>query len=182
MRVADCFPILLVDPRRRAVAAVHAGWRGTLARIAEKTVGVMRQIFESNPGDLRAAVGPGIGACCFEVGEEVVAAICGRFVKGEQYIRVPPPRVPADTLAAKYPLLFLSKRPPGHLDDRSPAAHLDLVAATKDQLQSAGLRASNIHAAEFCTACRTDLFFSHRKEGARTGRMMAVIGIRPVGN
>ena len=178
VRVADCLPILLVDPRWRAVAAVHAGWRGTLARIAEKTVGVMRQIFGSNPRDLRAAVGPGIRACCYEVGEEVLAAFCGRFVQGEKYFRAPPPRDPADAVAAKYPLLFLSKRPPGHRDDRSPAAHLDLVAATKDQLQSAGLRASNIHAAEFCTACHTDLFFSHRKEGARTGRMMAVIGIR----
>lgn len=179
VRVADCLPILLVDPRRRAVAAVHAGWRGTLARIAEKTVGVMRQILGSKPRDLRAAVGPGIRACCYEVGEEVVAAFCGRFVQGEKYFHAPPPQNPADAVAAKYPLLFLSKRLPGHLDGRSPAAHLDLVAATKDQLQSAGLRASNIHAAEFCTACRTDLFFSHRKEGPRTGRMMAVIGIKP---
>lgn len=178
VRVADCLPILLVDPRRRGVAAVHAGWRGTLARIAEKTVGVMRQVFGSNPRDLRAAVGPGIRACCYEVGEEVVAAFCGRFVNGEKYFHAPPPQDPAQALAAKYPLLFLSQRPPGHLDDRHSAAHLDLVAATKDQLQSAGLRASNIHVAEFCTSCRTDLFFSHRKEGSRTGRMMAVIGIR----
>ena len=179
VRVADCLHILMVDPRQRAVAAVHAGWRGTLARIVEKTVGVMRQVFGSAPRYLRAAVGPGIRACCYEVGEEVVAAFCGRFVQGEKYFHAPPPQNPADAVAAKYPLLFLSKRPPGHLDDRSPTAHLDLVAATKDQLLEAGLRASNIHAAEFCTACRTDLFFSHRKEGAHTGRMMAVIGIKP---
>lgn len=178
VRVADCLPILLVDSRRRAVAAVHAGWRGTLARIAEKTVGVMRQIFGSDPRDLRAAIGPGIRACCYEVGDEVVAAFCGRFAEGEKYFHAPSPRNPADAMAAKYPLLFLSKRPPGHLDDRPPAAHLDLVAATKDQFLEAGLRAANIHVAEFCTACHTDLFFSHRKEGAHTGRMMAVVGIR----
>ncbi|MFB3922636.1 MAG: peptidoglycan editing factor PgeF [Terriglobia bacterium] len=179
VRVADCLPILLVDPRRRAVAAVHAGWRGTLARIAEKTVAVMRLIFGSDPRDLHAAIGPGIRSCCYAVGEEVVAAFCGRFVNGEQYFHAPPPRDPADSLATKYPLLFLARRPPGHLDNPIPAAHLDLVAATTDQLQTAGLRASRIHAAEYCTACRTDLFFSHRREGAHTGRSMAVIGIRP---
>lgn len=178
VRVADCLPILLVDPRRRAVAAVHAGWRGALARIVEETVGVMRQVFGSDPRYLRAAVGPGIRACCYEVSEDVVAAFCGRFVRGEKYFRALPPQNPSDAIATRYPLLFLSKEPPGHLADRLPAAHLDLVAVTKDQLQSAGLRASNIHVAEFCTACRTDLFFSHRKEGARTGRMMAVIGIK----
>lgn len=179
VRVADCLPVLLVDPRRRAVAVVHAGWRGTLARIAEKTVGVMRQVFGSNPRDVRAAIGPGIRACCYEVSEDVVAAFCGRFVRGEKYFRALPPQNPSDAIAARYPLLFLSKQPPGHLADRLPAAHLDLVAATKDQLLEAGLRAANLHVAEFCTACRTDLFFSHRKEGAHTGRMMAVIGIKP---
>lgn len=179
VRVADCLPILLADPRRRAVAAVHAGWRGTLARIVQKTVGVMRQVFGTDPQGLRAAVGPGIRACCYEVSEDVVGAFCGRFSRGESYFRDLPPRNPTDALAEKYPLLFLSKQPPGHLEDRLPAAHLDLVAATEDQLLEAGLRAANIHVAEFCTACRTDLFFSHRKEGARTGRMMAVIGIRP---
>jgi YfiH family protein len=179
VRVADCLPILLADPRQHAVAAVHAGWRGTLARIVEKTVGVMRQVFGSDPRDLMAAVGPGIRACCYEVGPEVVEAFCGRFVRGERYFRALPPRDPSEAIASKYPLLFLSKQPPGHLDDRLPGAHLDLVAATNDQLQVAGLRPSNIHVAGSCTACRTDLFFSHRKEGARTGRMMAVVGIRP---
>jgi YfiH family protein len=179
VRVADCLPILLADPRRRAVAAVHAGWRGTLARIVQKTVGVMRQVFGTDPQDLRAAVGPGIRACCYEVSEDVVSAFCGRFPRGEMYFRDLPPRNPSEALAEKYPLLFLSQQPPGHLEDRLPAAHLDLAAAAKDQLVDAGLRAASIHVADFCTACRTDLFFSHRREGARTGRMMAVIGIRP---
>ncbi len=80
--------------------------------------------------------------------------------------------------SAPAPLLFLSPRPPGPGARTAPAVHLDLVAVARDQLRSAGLLPSNIQVAEFCTACRTDLFFSHRREGSLTGRMMAVIGIR----
>jgi hypothetical protein len=71
IKTADCVPILLVDERQRAVAAVHAGWRGTVARIAEAAVDAMRSRFGSQPGDIHAAIGPGIGKCCFEVGPEV---------------------------------------------------------------------------------------------------------------
>ncbi|MFA5035224.1 MAG: peptidoglycan editing factor PgeF [Candidatus Margulisiibacteriota bacterium] len=71
VQVADCVPILLYDPIKRVIAAVHAGWRGTVANIAGKTVGAMRQAFGSSPADIIAAIGPSIGACCFEVGEEV---------------------------------------------------------------------------------------------------------------
>lgn len=78
VRTADCIPILLVDERRRAVAAVHAGWRGTVARIAPLAVGAMRDRFGSHAADLRAAIGPGIGKCCYEVGPEVAAHFGGR--------------------------------------------------------------------------------------------------------
>ena len=71
IRTADCFPILLADPGRRVVAAVHAGWRGTAARIASNTIAIMRAEFGTNPADIVAAIGPGIGACCYQVGEEV---------------------------------------------------------------------------------------------------------------
>ena len=73
VRTADCIPILLVDERRHAVAAVHAGWRGTVAQIARQAVGEMRRDFGSEPADLHAAIGPGIGKCCYEVGPEVAA-------------------------------------------------------------------------------------------------------------
>ena len=73
VKTADCIPLLLVDQRRRAVAAVHAGWRGTAARIAAKTVEAMGRRFSTQPGDLHAAIGPGIGKCCYEVGSEVAA-------------------------------------------------------------------------------------------------------------
>ena len=71
VRTADCFPILLADLRRRTVAAIHAGWRGTAARIVSVTIGRMRTECKTDPADIVAAIGPGIGACCYEVGEEV---------------------------------------------------------------------------------------------------------------
>ncbi len=178
VRTADCLPVLLLDPRRRAVAAIHAGWRSALGRIVEKAVGLMRAVFGSDPQHLLAALGPSIRACCYEVGEEVVAAFCGRFAQGEQFLREAPPGNHSAAFTARHSQLFLSGQPPGHPTRPAPAAHLDLVAVAEDQLRSAGLRPSKIQVADFCTACRTDLFFSHRKEGKNTGRTMAVIGIR----
>jgi polyphenol oxidase len=173
---ADCVPLLLVDPARRVIAAVHAGWRGSLQCIAEKTVGEMRRVFHSQPEELLAAVGPSIRACCYDVGQDVMEAFCGRFPQCEDYFKEPPLSDAARTLKSRDPLLFLSVRPPAHGPDTGTAARLDLVAVTRNQLRNAGLRSNNIRVASFCTACRTDLFFSHRKEGT-TGRMMAVIGM-----
>jgi YfiH family protein len=73
VKTADCLPILLVDERYRAIASVHAGWRGTVARIAQRAVSAMHETFGTEPANLRAAIGPGIGACCYEVGPEVAA-------------------------------------------------------------------------------------------------------------
>jgi YfiH family protein len=179
VRIADCLPVLVLDPRQRVVAAIHAGWRSALGRIIEKSVGLMRAMFGSDPHYLLVALGPSIRTCCYEVGEEVVAAFCGRFARGEQFFREAPPGNPSPALAARHPLLFLSAQPPGHVTRPVPGAHLDLVAVALDQLRSAGVRPSSIQVADFCTVCRTDLFFSHRKEGKDTGRTMAVIGIGP---
>jgi polyphenol oxidase len=173
---ADCVPLLLVDPARRAIAAVHAGWRGSLERIAEKTVGEMQRTFHSQPEELLAAIGPCIRDCCYQVGQEVVEAFCGRFIRCESYFKERPLSGAAQALRSHHPLSFLSATPPGHAPDGGTAAHLDLVAVTRDQLRNAGLSSTNIHVASYCTACRTDLFFSYRKEGT-TGRMMAVIGM-----
>lgn len=180
VRTADCVPILIADPRRRAVSAVHAGWRGALERIVEKSVGEMRRAFDSRPPDLFAAIGPGIRVCCYEVGPEVVDAFRGRFADSDGFFRPPPPDGAARARAGRYPTL--STYPPGHGPDHAPAAHLDLVAVARSQLESAGVRPSKIEVADYCTACRTDLFYSFRKEGARAGRMMAVIGIRESGD
>ncbi len=176
VRSADCVPILLVDSERRAVAAIHAGWKGMLSGIAEKTAGEMQRQFDSPPGAVRAAIGPSIRACCYEVSEDLAGAFCGAFAEGERFVRKPPLNQRGREPYAP-PFLFLA--PPGHGPDGAPRPHLDLVAAARSQLRRAGLSPSRIHVADFCTACRTDLFFSHRKEGSHTGRMMAVIGIRP---
>jgi len=177
VRAADCMPILVADTRRRAIAAVHAGWRGALERIVEKAVGEMRRAFDSDPADLVAAIGPSIRACCYEVGPEVVDAFRGRFRDTEDFFQACPAGETARARALRS-LPFLSTRPPGHDPEDAANVHLDLIAVARSQLQSTGLRPSGIHVAPFCTACRTDLFYSFRKEGSRAGRMTAVIGIR----
>jgi YfiH family protein len=176
VQTADCVPILLVDPRRHAVAAVHAGWRGTLVRIAAKTLGRMQMVFGTHPESVVAVLGPAIGRCCYEVGPEVAQAYAGRFAQAREWFDGP-----FDQLASgdePNPFKWLSRTPPGH-DLPPPRVRLDLVAANRWQLLDAGVPASNIVASELCTSCRTDLLFSHRKENARTGRLMAVIGVRP---
>jgi len=175
VQTADCVPILLADVRRRAVAAAHAGWRGTLKRIAAKTLGRMQMAFGTRPQDVVAVLGPAIGRCCYEVGAEVTQAYAGNFASAREWFDGP-----FDQLVAgeePNPLKWLHMTPPGH-DPPPPRVRLDLVAANRWQLLDAGVRASNVIASELCTSCRTDLLFSYRKERERTGRLMAVIGVR----
>lgn len=171
---ADCIPVLVADCRRRAVGAFHAGWRGTAKRIVECGVGRMRLEFGSRPEDLVAAIGPGIGPCCYAVGEEVRAAFESQFAYARDlFTEVYDP----DPIRLKYPMLFLNQRAPGHAPP-ALSLHLDLVAANRRQLLDAGLKPEQIQWPGACTNCQTDLFFSHRAQRGRTGRMMAVIGIR----
>jgi hypothetical protein len=179
IRIADCLPVLLVDPQRRVVATVHAGWRGALARVIEKAVGDMRRAFGSDPQELIAAMGPSIRACCYEVGDEVVGAFHGCFTGAERFFRPLPHR--PDAATDRYSILFLSDCPPGHAPEHVPTARLDLIAVAQDQLASAGVKPVHVEVADYCTACRTDLFFSHRQEGGTTGRQVAAIGIRGSG-
>jgi YfiH family protein len=176
IRIADCLPVLIVEPRQRTVAAVHAGWRGALARIIEKAVGEMRTTAGSDPQGLIAAVGPSIRACCYEVGEEVLEAFHGGFTNADAFFRKLADR--PETTADGHARPASAAYPPGPVFERLPVASLDLTAVARSQLLSAGLSESNILVADYCTACRTDLFFSHRKEGGRTGRQAAAIGIR----
>jgi polyphenol oxidase len=172
IQTADCVPILLVDPRKRAVAAIHAGWRGTLARITQKTVGAMQREFSCRPSDLLAAIGPSIGPCCYEVGAELVTRFTSQFADATEYFDEP------RTGDEPNPLQWLNMRPPGH-QPPPKAVHLDLRKANHSQLIAAGLRSANVLVSEFCTGCRRDLFFSYRKEGPRSGRLLSVIGILP---
>jgi YfiH family protein len=171
VQTADCVPILLVDPKKRAVAAVHAGWRGTLQRIAMKAIGRMHMQFGTRPADLLAALGPAIGGCCYEVGTEVAAAFLTQFPNAAEWF---------DELRTgdePNPLQWLSRMPPGH-QPPPKNVFLDLRKVNRAQLLDAGLREKNIFVSDLCTACRLDLFFSYRKEGAQSGRLMSVIGVR----
>ena len=153
VKTADCVPILLGDSVTGAFAAVHAGWRGTLASAVQISVQRLSDEYGARPDDLRVAIGASAGPCCYEVGAEVIDAFTKRFDGAAE--------------------LFTKTRP-GH-------AKVDLLKANQDQLISVGVRKERIHIAPICTMCRTDLFFSYRKEknvNGKVGRLMAVIGRR----
>ncbi len=150
VKTADCVPILMGDPKTGAFAAVHAGWRGTLAAIATNTLQRMSDQYNSKPHDVNIAIGPAAGFCCYEVGEDVIGGFKTSFPTQE---------------------LFTETRA-GH-------ACIDLLKANRDQLTSVGVDPERIHVAPLCTMCRTDLFFSYRREKnvqGKVGRLMSVIG------
>lgn len=171
---ADCFPILLVDTKNKAVGAFHAGWRGTVKRIVEKGVGIMRLEFGSRPEDIHAAIGPGIQKCSFEVGEEVEDAFHTQFdYAAELFHSVQE----SDAVRERYPMLFMNQRAPGH-GDPCIKVHLDLLEANRRQLLAAGVPEANITALKDCTVCQPRKFFSHRAERGKTGRQLALVGIQ----
>ena len=178
IQVADCVPVLVADVRRRAVAAFHAGWRGTLKRIVERGIGTMRLRYGSRPEDLVAVVGPSIGACCYSVGEEVKFEFDSQFYYANSLFSEV---YDSDPVREKYPLLFLTARAPGH-SNIGPQTHLDLWEANRRQLLDAGLKASRIQVVGECTACTRTRdgrlkYFSHRGEHGFAGRMIAAIGV-----
>jgi YfiH family protein len=174
IQTADCLPIILVDPKRRAVGVFHAGWRGTVKRIVEKGVGEMRLRFGSRACDLKAVIGPGIQGCCYEVGREVRDEFETQFAYAAKLFREVEER---DPVREKYPMLFLTARPPGH-SVLPKKIFLDLVEANRQQLLAVGVPAKSIESSPLCTNCHTDLLFSYRAEKGKTGRMMGVVGIR----
>jgi hypothetical protein len=147
---ADCVPVLVADPVNRAVAAFHAGWRGTVARIVEHGVARMTAEFGSDPAQMAAAVGPGIGLCCYTVGGDVQAEFTAQFAYG------------AD--------LFFKE---------NETTRLDLIEANRRQLLASGLSEDAVAVVGGCTSCQPWYFYSHRASGGHAGRMMASIGIRP---
>jgi hypothetical protein len=175
IQTADCIPVLVADRKRRAVAAFHAGWRGTVKRIVEMGVGRMRLAFGSRPEDLIAAIGPGIGACCYAVGEEVLSEFESQFTYARELFHEV---YDSDPIRTRYPMLFLTQRAPGH-SEIGPALHVNLIEANRRQLLAAGLKPGSISVVGGCTNCHPEVFFSHRASQGHAGRMMSVIGIRP---
>jgi hypothetical protein len=172
IQTADCIPILVHDPKSGAVAAFHAGWKPTLARIVERGIGRMQLQYGSDPKNLIAAIGPGIGPCCYAVGEEIRYEFESQFAYWKELFTEVYDEDPVKT---KYPLLFLTARAPGH-SPIGPQTHLNLWEANRLQLLDAGVPAKNIMVTGLCTACNTERFFSHRAERGFTGRMLNVVG------
>jgi len=174
IQTADCLPVILVDPKKRAVGVFHAGWRGTVKRIVEKGVGVMRLQFGSRTRDLEAAIGPGVRNCCYAVGEEVRDQFKSQFAYGDRLFHE---IKESDPVREKYPMLFLTARAPGH-SNLPIKIFLDLVEANRRQLLDAGLFSKNITASPLCTSCNTKILFSHRANKGITGRQMGAAGIQ----
>jgi len=146
LRYADCTPVLLADPKRRVVAAVHAGWRGSAVRAAGAAVEALRDAFGTSPGDIVAGIGPAIGPCCYVVGDDVVAAFADR------------------------PALFSLATRTGQ------TRTLDLWEANRLALVEAGVPPEQIEVAGVCTQCEAERFFSHRANaGQPAGRFAALI-------
>lgn len=151
VKTADCVPVLIGDEKTGSFAAVHAGWRGTVASIVVKTIEKMKREYGSAAEDLICAIGPAASCRRYEVGQDVIDAFSEEFSTGGK--------------------LFVETRP-GH-------ALIDLHLANREQLESSGVPEKNIFTAPFCTIERTDLFFSYRAENkkfGKTGRLLSVIG------
>jgi YfiH family protein len=174
IQTADCIPVILADAKRHAVGVFHAGWRGTAKRIVEKGVGEMHRCFGSKPRDLKAAIGPGIHSCCYEVGDEVRSTFESQFSYASTLFHEVEE---SDPVREKYPMLFLTARAPGH-SELPKKIFLNLVEANRRQLLAAGVPRTAIEASPLCTSCRTDLLFSYRAEKGKTGRMMSIAGIK----
>jgi YfiH family protein len=149
--VADCVAVSLYDPGKIVIGVAHAGWKGTLGRVVEKTIEAMAAAYGTNPGDVLAGLGPSIGSCHYEVGREIAQAYGETF--GEDAAR------------------FL-------LEDPRGSFRLDLRKANSHQLRRAGVSSDHIEVGGPCTACSPDLFYSHRRDGPRTGRIAGVISLR----
>lgn len=133
--VADCVPILFYDPVKRVIGAAHAGWKGTVQRIASRVVESMTKVYGSNPSDILAGIGPSIGPCCYQVGEEVVSQVESHLGKE-----------------------FIKRNPSGE-------TFFDMWEANRAQLLASGIRYADIEVAEICTCCNVDKFYSYRFEG-----------------
>ena len=151
VRTADCVPVLLYDAHQRAIAAIHCGWRGTVAHISQKAILVMQKQFGTQPADLLAIIGPSIGPDSFQVGVEVV----------EQFAQ------------ANFPMDFiLSDRGTKVAKTMQGGLHIDLWKANQWLLTTAGLRTENIQTAGICTYEHNDIFYSARREGRWCGRII----------
>ena len=147
VRTADCVPVLLHDPRKRVVAAIHAGWRGAVAGIVTKTLRLMAVRFGSMQADLRVSIGPSAGPCCYEVDSPVLDQLRMGLPDWESVV----------------------------CDNQGAKARLDLKALVRKQVEGAGVPLSSISSVNLCTICQDRLFYSYRREGRVNGTMVSGI-------
>jgi YfiH family protein len=150
---ADCPPVFFYDPVRRAIGLAHSGWKGTVGRIAANVVQAMANHFGSSPSDIVAAVGPGIGPCCYNVGPNVIEAVLQTF---------------SEHITGYAPLL----------EEREGLTYFNLREAIRRALLDAGLHPGNVTVEEVCTAHNLDLFYSHRGDAGQCGLFGAVLGMK----
>jgi len=185
--VADCVPILLVDRRHGAAAAVHAGWRGTCARVAPTAIDAMRREFGSRPEDLIAALGPSVGPDDYEVGDNLIAAFADAghpaadidrwFIRS----RMSAPGSPLSAFAARRPLRrdLAEARSASGGGPAPGKPHLDLWTANGDQLIASGVKADRVFSCGLSTVAHPDVFASYRVMGERAGRMAGLVVVPP---
>jgi hypothetical protein len=159
VRTADCIPVLLYDPVQKAVAAVHAGWRGTVQHISCKVIDRMRELYGTCAADLKAVIGPGIGPESFQVGQEVADAFAAAGFPMEQILKDCGPKAPT----ADNPM--------------AGGLHIDLWRANEWLVERSGVQPQNIQVAGICTYKQNDRFYSARREGTKCGRIINVIKI-----
>ena len=167
IQTADCVPLLIADRRTGAVAAAHAGWKGMAASVPLVTVDALSRHLGSRPADLVAAVGPSVGACCYEVGDDVLDAFRRGGFEAAARRRC---FFPAPQPSAKNPSISGLPRTP-----RPDHWFFDLWAAARQQLEAAGIPADQVHVAELCTASHPAALCSYRRDGKRAGRIAGVI-------
>ena len=160
VRTADCIPVLLFDPVHKAIAAVHDGWRGTVQRLSQLVIAEMQRRYGTNPADVKAVIGPGIGPKSFQVGQEVADAFAEAGFPMEQILKDCGPKAPT----ADNPM--------------AGGLHIDLWRANEWLLEEAGVLSANIQVAGICTYKKNDRFFSARREGTKCGRIINCIKLR----
>ena len=167
VRTADCVPLLVADARTGSVAAAHAGWRGLALRVPSVTVAALGREFGSRPTDLVAAIGPSIGPCCYEIGEDVRRQfVAAGFTPSDlsRWFGAEPKPSPVNPSFGG----LSTNRRPGH-------SFLDIWSVARDQLVAAGVPSHQIHVAELCTASNPAAFCSYRRDGSAAGRLAAAI-------
>jgi YfiH family protein len=173
MSFADCAPIFLFDPANNAIGLGHAGWRGTVEDLPGAMVRKMTAEFGSDPADLIAGIGPSIGRCCYEVDEPVIGMVNAGFAEPESLLVPPPSKTNSIRVHPRWHSRMHAASNDLKAKENGRRPHFDLPEANRRNLANAGVK--QIELSGLCTACRTDLFFSHRAENGRTGRFGTIL-------